>query len=399
MTTTTQPPGGAPRDVLIFVPGLGRSEVVQPAHVAELLSWELNQQAPDRATTFVTAPTSVGAEVVHRIERTDSDGAVTGVLDVYGYDSVTELDSTPTSTNPLLRVLSLALTVVAAVLVLFGVIVNWRRRAKSRAQLLQAFAVLLIVLCIVVYFAIAVYALVEAVATLLHGGTSEPARRVAAVGGAHRGGDRRTVPKLREKINWLGERSVQMARFTYTGALRNRLSGGLQHLIDRIAQRPEVDQIHLVGYSFGSMVALETVYPHGARPAASLSIVKSLVSIGSPFDLIRMVRPNYAEGATLLEEVKPRWINIYQPIDVLGSNFRDDTDAREAVMGVSSYTGEKRVPDENLPWNPDLQLTAANLLMLRSLSVHAGYWDQSPTARSALGLVVGELARQRALLG
>ena len=60
--------------------------------------------------------------------------------------------------------------------VLFGVIVNVRRHAKSRAQLWQAFAVLLMVLCIVVYFGIAVIALVEAVITILQGESSEPVR-------------------------------------------------------------------------------------------------------------------------------------------------------------------------------------------------------------------------------
>src|SRR3954463_7148684 len=155
-TMTVTPPeiGNAPKDVLVFVPGLGRSESVKPAHVAELLCWEFNQQAPDRVTTFAAAPTSVGAEVVHRIKRTDGNGVVVGVLDVYSYDSVAELDRNTTSSNPLLRVLSLGLTVAAAVVVLLGVLLNLRRRAKSRSQLIQAFAVLLMVLCIVVYFGI-----------------------------------------------------------------------------------------------------------------------------------------------------------------------------------------------------------------------------------------------------
>ena len=96
------------------------------------------------------------------------------------------------------------------------------------------------------------------------------------------------LPGVREKMNWLGERSVQMARFCYTGALRNRLSGGLQDLVDKVAERRDVGHIHLLGYSFGSLVAIDTVYPHGSSPAPSLTIVDTLITIGSPFDLVRM---------------------------------------------------------------------------------------------------------------
>ena len=53
---------------------------------------------------------------------------------------------------------------------------------------------------------------------------------------------------------------------------------------------------------------------------------------------------------------------------------------------------ENRVPDRNVAWNPDITLNAANFLVLRSLSVHAQYWDASATARSAIGMVVSEIA-------
>lgn len=435
MAETTTSTASGPKDVLIFVPGIGETESLKVGHVAQLVCWELNQQAPDRATRFAITPISVDTHPVHRILRTDRDGTVTGVLDIYGYDSVAELDNSTSTRNPLLRALSLGLVAITGALVLFRVIFSVRRRAKTRPQLLQAFILLLITAFIFVYFGIAVFALIEAILTIAQGSSDGPVLRwpqwVVLIGAVVGG----LVPSFRERITWLGERAVQMARFTLTGGSRNRLSGGIQTLVDTIAHRSEVDSVHLVGYSFGALVAMEAVYPQGGSPAPTLSLVKTLVTIGSPFDLVRMVRPSYSEGRTFTEGVDPKWVNIYQPIDVLGSNFRDDTESAAATTGLESpapeqtpttpsivpegftlprgYTLPKayvapalagpatatRTPTCNLAWNPDLRLNAANFLILRSLSVHAQYWDDSTTARSAIGLVVSEVTTSRRILG
>lgn len=397
MSDTTQPTTSIPRDVLIFVAGVGRSDSMKVAHVAQLLSWELNQVASDRTETFTVAPTSVGGEVVHRIERRGGAGTTSAVLDIQGYDTVGELDKNKTSGNPLSRVLTLSLTTVAAVAVFFRVILDGRRRAKTRRQLCQALALLLIVLCIVVYLGIALIALVEAIVRLLQGESAESILNwpqwIVLIGAVVGG----LVPAVREQINELGERSVQLARYCHTGTLRHRFSGGLQDLIDRVAQRPDVERIHIVGYSFGALIAMDTLYPHGARPGRCLELVDTFVTIGSPFDLVRMVRPNYGEERTITPEINPTWINIYQPIDVLGSNFRDGDEVGEAKVGLTSAESGAgtRVPGDNLAWNPDLKLGVINFLMLRSVTVHAAYWDDNPTARSALGLVAAELLERQ----
>lgn len=383
-----------PEDAIIFVPGIGASESVQLPHVADLLCWELNLQAPDRAMTFASKPTSVGGEVVHRIERTDGLGGVTGVADVYGYDVVAELDRGPESTNPIWRVLSLGLTLVGTVLQVAGATLAPWRRQKSFGQLLQVLVVLLILLFIALYFVFAVFALIQAIATAVAGNSTESAISwpqwivlVGAVIGA-------LVPNIRDRINWLGKRSVQMAHFASTAPLRNRLSGGVLDLVDRVAQRPDIKRVHLVGYSFGSLVTLEAVYPQGGQTGQAVKIVDTLTTIGSPFGIVCMVRPTYRERIALDDDIKPRWLNIYQPIDALGFDFRASAKADAAEYGLLAADKETRTPDDNVEWDPDLKLNLANFLMLRSLSVHAGYWDSSKTARSALGLLVANLVRR-----
>jgi hypothetical protein len=52
-----------------------------------------------------------------------------------------------------------------------------------------------------------------------------------------------------------------------------------------------------------------------------------------------------------------RWINVYSPIDLLGSNFRDDTEAGSATRGLTPATpggaagGRDIAPDDNIVWD------------------------------------------------
>src|SRR5262249_19246669 len=116
------------------------------------------------------------------------------------------------------------------------------------------------------------------------------------------------------------------------------------------------------------------------------------VTIGCPFDLIRMLNPPYAQGRTAATCDPTRWTNIYQPIDVAASNFADGDDATQtASTGLALTDGTVRKPDVNCVWNSQSRLTPANFLMLASLSTHGQYWNCSTVARSALGLVVDAL--------
>ena len=118
----------------------------------------------------------------------------------------------------------------------------------------------------------------------------------------------------------------------------------------------------------------------------------SLTTVGCPFDLVRMLQPSYFEGRFAATTAGPRWTNIYDPIDVLGSNFRNDNQQGPATIGVQvPDTGGMALPAANIAWNPGQRLGLVSGLMLASLRVHAQYWGANPRAESALGYVVAEL--------
>ncbi len=52
-----------------------------------------------------------------------------------------------------------------------------------------------------------------------------------------------------------------------------------------------------------------------------------------------------------------------------------------------SGLGERK-PTFNEAWNENMTLNLVNLLMLRSLSVHVGYWDRQGSPANAFGLFV-----------
>ena len=377
-----------PSDAVVFVSGLGGAEKLDIGHFAALLCWEMNLRAADRTATFSVTPTSVDTDAVHRIERLDATGRKS-IVDVYGYNPKASLDGQETKAGSFGRVMTLGLSVLAGILVLAGTSIG-RSKPKSLPQVIQLIFCLFVLLVLGAYFLMAVYALAQAVYLALPGGgagrpwVSWPQWIVltTAVVGA-------LLPNLRERLNHSADLYLRMMRYVWTSGMRNQLTGEVEHLIDRINERPEVNNVHVVGFSFGSLIALDTLYPGGSRHAAQAQQVRTLTTVGCPFDLIRMLRPPYASGRTRATQDTPRWINIYEPLDVLASNFGPGDQVREdAAVGISLTDDGVVKPDVNAAWNEQSRLDLASFLMLRSLSIHSEYWDRDRTSRNALGILV-----------
>lgn len=185
------------------------------------------------------------------------------------------------------------------------------------------------------------------------------------------------------------------------------LHGGLRSLIDTLAGLG-YRRIDLAAYSFGSVVAFNVVFP-GRRPDPSgpVSAIESLFTIGSPYDLVRRIRPGYFRARHALPEHPKRWINIYVPKDILGSNLRNDSDqdqpAREVMVETSAEPDELPVPRNvvYLPGGiPREGPSPGDLLGFRGFQVHARYWDPSQQNESTcFEEMVSELYGDDEILG
>lgn len=257
--------------------------------------------------------------------------------------------------------------------------------------MLQLMLCLLVLLGLGTYFLTAVYALAEIGVIAVRGARNGPVISwpqwvvlTTSVVGV-------LLPHLRERLTQSSELYQRVMRYIWTASTRNQLSGQVQGLLDRVNQRPEIRAVHVIGFSFGALVVLDTLFPNNDRPAP-IQQIRSMVTIGCPFDLIEMLNPAYARGRTAAIQQPTPWVNIYQPIDVLASSFNHGEHARPtASTGLTLTDGTQRKPDVNTTWNPQFRLTPANFLMLPSLSAHGQYWDCKTGARGALGIVVDAL--------
>ena len=275
-----------------------------------------------------------------------------------------------------------------------GRVVRRNQCGKPGTQMMQLLICLAILLGLVAYFGAAVIALVQLILTRYtsEAGASAPMitwPQVVVIVGAVLG---TLTPGLRRQWFTAAEQSLKMMRYLWVAGPRNSLRGEVLALIEHASERDEIGRISIVGFSFGSLVAIDTLFPASKAPTARMERVTSLATIGCPFDLVRMLQPHYYENRFAPDGQDRPWINIYDPVDVLGSNFRDDGKEGSASKGVTIRgTGAVRQPTGNIPWNSGQPLTLISGLMLASVRAHAQYWGPNPRAETALGLLAAEL--------
>ena len=114
------------------------------------------------------------------------------------------------------------------------------------------------------------------------------------------------------------------------------------------------------------------------RKRARLSTVKNLVTIGCPCDMVRTYWPNYFTNRQRQSNAPEHWINLYAPLDVFGSNFRDDsmTDAPEQGIEVGPDKSAHVVPTCNIAYRIGMQteqLFLLDMLTVKGVEIHRLY--------------------------
>ena len=173
------------------------------------------------------------------------------------------------------------------------------------------------------------------------------------------------------------------------GRSRDNVAGQLTSLLEYVAQKSdevEYRRMHIIGYSFGSIVALDAMFPYN-KPSARYRLVDTLVTVGCPFDFIRTYWPRYFEERVALEGVPRRWLNVYRTADVLGSDFLDETKTGSEERGVGLATGPPKRP-ENILLGQGGGLDKLEALRLIGFKEHSCYWFDDPYAQDAFDLVV-----------
>lgn len=141
---------------------------------------------------------------------------------------------------------------------------------------------------------------------------------------------------------------------------RSRLTKQLSHLLEHIGTKNDYRRIHLIAYSFGSIIALDLVFPPKDEAIHRSPQIDTLVTIGCPFSYIRMWN-DYFEQRKVSDKA-PEWLNVYVVTDLLATNFREQDqegsgeekrgEIKEEERGIMLETGSQRFPRENRLYRP-----------------------------------------------
>jgi hypothetical protein len=398
------------RDAVIFISGLVDTRQDQTAvEVARRMAAAMNRQAASGEAAFVISEGNdepYGSYKTQKvtIARRDRE-IVMPILDLYSLNYPELLTGALRRRNVFWLTMSLALTLLSN----FGrVLRSLRKPGKTIREKFQFLFVLLIFLVIALYMLLLILTLaatvIDGVAALSGIQSSLMANLqdltegnlLAAAQGFH------VTPKWLyymqvfaiitgafgiftkfDLTNTLAAASSELAstlNYLTFGENATQISGQFSALLEHIHEKANEDvryhQIHVVAFSFGSIVAIDSlfsVYPTSDR----LSRIHTFVSIGSPFDIIRTYFPDYFINRCTRPDTPARWFNIYEMADVLGSNFLDeDRQGQTKPHGIRMESGEERIP-ESIRFGKPRKLEDYSLfeqLALVGLQSHTRYW-------------------------
>ena len=376
-------PGQAKRNALIFVPGLGGEWVDQSIQsIGARLAHSLNRSAKSPATRFPIEfevrqqPFGPGVNVSACTITYDRGEGPEPCVDLFKIDAVFTLRARYERWSLLGRMI---VPLVFVLIYLRGVVSAARDQAgKTRRERYQVFFAIVVTLLMTGYVVALVCAGVK---------TIDPGAFDSVVGD-------RTVQRFviaatalgLWKSSWVSSLGRGAVGYTSVigylgfGERRDQLVGQVIEVLDRMQEQDvSYERIDIVAYSFGTIAVLDAFFPTGAEPNVRLRDVNTLVTIGCPFDFVRTYWPRYFAGRTQVQDVPRAWVNIYEPADILASNFRQDGKAGKPQRGIPTETSAAKRKPVNQPYGGSKSAAdagALEFLTFQGLRSHSLYWGQ-----------------------
>ncbi len=202
------------------------------------------------------------------------------------------------------------------------------------------------------------------------------------------------LPNANVLVTQMGTEFVCVHDYLKYGAQRQILQGNLEQLVEYITENENDCKIHFHAYSFGSIIALDYIYPFGNKVSKNAEkYCDALITIGSPYEFVNAYYPLYFENRNLELDSHLSWLNVYSITDVLATNFRNDAKVGEAQFGIDLIS--------NKPININYEVIALSkfgiidFLMLYGVKAHEMYWDEKPNGQSCLRLILMELEKNK----
>lgn len=173
--------------------------------------------------------------------------------------------------------------------------------------------------------------------------------------------------------------------------------GNLNSLIDFIDEHNSNAELHFHCYSFGSVLAMDALFPVAEIPPSNniQNITKLLITIGNPFEFINAYYPNFYDRRNTVMGDKIKWLNIYSLGDVFATNFRMDKRRGNAEFGIKNVA---LLPENsNYEISSDKGIDFFSVISLNSIKKHKCYWDSNTIGNSCLKLVLSSMKDKKAI--
>lgn len=192
--------------------------------------------------------------------------------------------------------------------------------------------------------------------------------------------------KLRNSISLIGSGLLSASAYLRTTDRRGILMHGLSEQAERFRENDRYRSATLISYSFGSILAIDALFPKEHPPELAFEKIKKLVTIGSAYDFVKATAPQYFKDRHAAPGVPERWINVYAPIDLLGSSFTKNIKkpgkAYITVAKIEEVKGQKKnvkQPIENIRYDNGMRMSFRNALEFYGFTSHGAYWGADDT--------------------
>jgi hypothetical protein len=194
------------------------------------------------------------------------------------------------------------------------------------------------------------------------------------------------APDSRSTVTAIATEFVCINHYLKIGARKQDILGNLDLLFEHIAEtNKEKVFIDIHSYSFGSIVALDFIFPAGDEPTvATKQTLKGLITIACPYDFVKMYFPGYFHNRSEALAGSLKWLNVYSSADALACNFRRDVEPGESEYSIID---KDKLKPFNLPpyyistFNP---YNPVHFFGLDAIKAHNFYWDKSTSGNSCI---------------
>ena len=397
-------------DAIIYIPGLFRLSTDQnPETVGHRIAAAINYKCRTTTANFtmqIGQPEEYApgrkAEVVSVLRSDPGSEEKQPIADIYSFDYRGTLVGDRDSRPPIVQALSIAWLLVRNS---GRLLASFRRSSKTLHEKLHVLYAAFGFVLIAIYMMFLIVATVTAARDALRAYNPSrvaPSSDKSSLATAPADGGR--VPSkssrvmqlavlvitalglfnkadAKEALNRVAIEASAATRYISDRARYGPVAGELADLVDRIITRgaelgEPYKRVHVVSYSFGTLVAMDALFPSGPT-AAAFQHVSSLVTIGCPFDFIRTYWSTYFDNRQCAISGDFGWFNLFARPDVLASDFVD-TDGRQQGMTTAQGT----ITPTSAPFGPLptlAQLSTIERLHFVGFVAHGRYWERGAT--------------------